>query len=51
MGVDRSWATGALRLTLGRTTTAADVERGAEVVVAAVRRLRDRAAASRSTSS
>ena len=40
MGVPREWATGALRLTLGRTTTEADVERGATAVVEAVRRLR-----------
>lgn len=40
MGVPRSLATGALRLTLGRTTTAGDVDRGVAVVVDAVRRLR-----------
>lgn len=40
MGVDREWALGALRLTLGRTTTAADVDRAVESVVAAVTRLR-----------
>ena len=27
MGVERSWAGGALRMSLGRTTTAADVDR------------------------
>jgi len=40
MGVPRDRAMGALRLTLGRTTTEADVERGVVAVVAAVERLR-----------
>ncbi|MEO5724837.1 MAG: cysteine desulfurase family protein [Ilumatobacteraceae bacterium] len=40
MGVSRELAGGALRLTLGHTTTAADVQRGAAAVIAAVRRLR-----------
>ena len=40
MGVDRSTAQGSLRLTLGHTTTATDVERAAAAVVAAVTRLR-----------
>ena len=40
MGVDRALALGALRLTLGSTTTDADVDRAAEVIVDAVRRLR-----------
>jgi cysteine desulfurase len=40
MGVPRERAMGALRLTLGRTTTDADVDRGIEAVVGAVRRLR-----------
>jgi cysteine desulfurase len=40
MGVDREWALGALRLTLGRTTTEADVDRAVESVVTAVTRLR-----------
>lgn len=40
MGVSRELALGALRLTLGRTTTQADVDRGLEVVVDSVRRLR-----------
>jgi cysteine desulfurase len=40
MGVPRDRALGALRLTLGRTTTEADVERALDVIVAAVRRLR-----------
>ena len=44
MGVDRSWAAGALRLTLGRTTTEADVDRALQVIVSAVRRIRDHAA-------
>jgi cysteine desulfurase len=44
MGVERVWAAGALRLTLGRTTTDADVHRALAVIVAAVRRIRERAA-------
>jgi cysteine desulfurase len=40
MGVDRAWAAGALRMSLGSTTTADDVDRAAAVVVDAVRRLR-----------
>ena len=40
MGVDRRLAAGALRMSLGHTTSEADVDRGAEVVVDAVRRLR-----------
>ncbi len=42
MGVDRSAALGALRLTLGRTTSAADVERAIEVIGSSVDRLRRR---------
>ena len=40
MGVPRSLAGGALRLTLGATSTETDVARGIEVVVQSVRRLR-----------
>ena len=40
MGIDRTLATGSLRLSLGHTTTDSDVERAAAAVVAAVRRLR-----------
>jgi cysteine desulfurase len=40
MGVPRERAMGALRLTLGRTTTEADVRRGVDAVMAAVERLR-----------
>jgi cysteine desulfurase len=40
MGIGRSLATGALRMSLGRTTTAADVDRAVEVVAASVIRLR-----------
>jgi cysteine desulfurase len=40
MGVDRSSALGALRLTLGHTTTAADVERAIDVIGVSVDRLR-----------
>jgi cysteine desulfurase len=45
MGVDVGWARGALRLTLGRTTTAADVARGGDAIVGAVRRIREHATA------
>ncbi len=40
MGVDRATALGSLRLTLGHTTTGADVDRVIEVLVLAVDRLR-----------
>jgi cysteine desulfurase len=40
MGVDRSWSRGALRLTLGFASTAADVDRALDVIPAAVGRLR-----------
>jgi cysteine desulfurase len=40
MGVPRERALGAVRLTLGRTTTASDVERGIAAVQSAVRQLR-----------
>ena len=40
MGVPRHLGLGALRLTLGAASTEADVERGADVVVRAVRQLR-----------
>lgn len=42
MGVDPSWSVGALRLTLGRTTTLDEVDRGADAVVAAVQQIRER---------
>jgi cysteine desulfurase len=45
MGLDRSVALGALRLTLGHTTTAADVDRAIDVVGASVDQLRRRMAA------
>ena len=44
MGVDRSVALGALRLTLGHTTTAADVDRAIDVVGSSVDQLRRRMA-------
>lgn len=43
MGVPREWSSGALRMSLGRTTTEADVDRAADVLVDAVRTLRSRA--------
>jgi len=43
MGVARERALGSLRMTLGHTSTPAEVERGIEVVTAAVTRLRDHA--------
>ncbi len=45
MGVDPDRARGALRLTLGRTSTVDDVDRGVDAVAAAVERLRERAVA------
>lgn len=44
MGVDRQRAGGALRMSLGHTSTTADIDRGVEVVVDAVGRLRKAAA-------
>ena len=44
MGVERSWAQGALRMSLGRTTTTADVDRALDVLTDAVSTLRSRAA-------
>jgi cysteine desulfurase len=43
MGVERSWAQGALRMSLGRTTTPADVDRAVAVLTDAVSTLRRRA--------
>jgi cysteine desulfurase len=40
MGVERSWAQGALRMSLGSASTVADVDRAVDVVVDAVARLR-----------
>jgi cysteine desulfurase len=45
MGVDRAWAVGALRLTLGHTTTDADVDAAVDAITSAVRTLRERMAA------
>jgi cysteine desulfurase len=45
MGVDRAWAAGALRLTLGRTTTEADVDEATTAITTAVATLRQRMAA------
>lgn len=44
MGIERSLAGGALRMSLGHTTTLADVDRALEVVTDSVRRLRRSAA-------
>jgi cysteine desulfurase len=43
MGVERSWAQGALRMSLGRTTSPADVDRALDVLTEAVSTLRKRA--------
>jgi cysteine desulfurase len=40
MGVDRSIAAGALRMSLGHTTTAADIDRAIDVITTSVQRLR-----------
>jgi cysteine desulfurase len=45
MGVERSLAAGSLRMSLGRTTTDADIDRASDVLVDAVRTLRARRAA------
>ena len=45
MGVERALAHGALRLSLGHTTTELDVDRAITAVVSAVRHLRDKVAA------
>ncbi len=42
MGVPRELAIGALRMSLGHTTTESDVDRGIDVVVSSVRTLRNR---------
>jgi cysteine desulfurase len=44
MGVERPWAEGALRMSLGRTTTPADVARALDVLIDAVSTLRSRTA-------
>jgi cysteine desulfurase len=44
MGIERSWAQGALRMSLGRTTTTADVDRALDVLIDAASTLRRRAA-------
>ncbi len=44
MGVDGSWSAGALRMTLGRTTTEADVDRAVDILAAAISTLRARSA-------
>jgi len=45
MGVPRRWAAGALRLTLGRTTTDADIDEAIAAIAGAVTTIRDRTAA------
>jgi cysteine desulfurase len=45
MGVPRAMAAGAVRFSLGHTTSVADIDRAVEVVVPAVRRLREFGAA------
>ena len=46
MGIDRSLATGALRMSLGHTTTVADIDRAIDVVSSSVTRLRTMAVGS-----
>lgn len=43
MGVDRQWSSGSLRLSLGHTTTASDIDRALEVITGSVERLRSMA--------
>jgi len=40
MGLDREWAMGTLRFSVGRMTTAAEIDRALSVIIAAVRKLR-----------
>jgi cysteine desulfurase len=40
MGIPEDWARGTLRLTTGRMTTAGEIDRAAEVIIAAVRNRR-----------
>jgi cysteine desulfurase len=40
MGVEREWSAGALRLSMGHTTTQADVDRTVRVVAESVERIR-----------
>ena len=42
MGVGPTWSAGALRMTLGRTTTDADIDRAIEILVTAIATLRAR---------
>jgi cysteine desulfurase len=49
MGVDPRWSGGALRMTLGRTTTDADVEGAVDILTEAIATLRARAVASQRT--
>ncbi len=40
MGVEPEWARGALRLSMGWSTSEAEVDRAVELIVAAIRRVR-----------
>jgi cysteine desulfurase len=40
MGIERSWSNGALRLSLGHTTTNADIDKAVSAIVSAVNQLR-----------
>ncbi len=51
MGVERSTALGALRLTLGHTTTATDVDRAVDVIGASVDQLRRRSSSTSTVAS
>jgi cysteine desulfurase len=42
MGVEANWAAGALRMTLGRTTTDADADRAVDILATAISTLRSR---------
>jgi cysteine desulfurase len=42
MGVEAHWAAGALRMTLGRTTTDADADRAVDILASAISTLRAR---------
>jgi cysteine sulfinate desulfinase/cysteine desulfurase-like protein len=42
MGVETKWAAGALRMTLGRTTTSDDADRAVEILASSITTLRSR---------
>jgi cysteine desulfurase len=41
MGVEPEWSRGALRLSIGHTTTEAEIDRAIEVIASSIQRLRE----------